>query len=468
MNLPRSNADDAAPAAERSRDGSLQSVLGASVDYSHLSIQGYPAGNGSPIDGRVSPTASVETEYGWEWKTSLLAPVIIALGEEHRQDARATGQWEHVAIGAALAGVSVACHANVWRADRQLRLDSQGRIEAAPALDGIVEAFNRYDRGQGELLVQVGDEDVRLGMPEYLARKHRLQTIELTWGQGAADHGDPLRIESLQRALDCQRQGYTIVPDPSDPIVQECFEDGLIEHFERHGRLGLRDEASFLAGCERLRALGFRRIALRTAVAGLRELAMILKWSSRSRIDLLTLDGRLGENAGTGPAFSQSPDLHLHAAAAQFATRLAGKGQRVPDLALAGGFRDEEQLFKALALGGPFVKAAQVDEIGTGVAPAFSRFGRQMEEVFGCWEQVAEVVGKREMSNVPMAAVGVFARVQRLADGLRQIVAGARCFNLATVGRKDLTSLTRQCAEVTGIPCAVDAYRAEAEAILDH
>ena len=39
------------------------------------------------------------------------------------------------------------------------------------------------------------------------------------------------------------------------------------------------------------------------------------------------------------------------------AKKLADKGERVPDLAFAGGFSSEDGVFKALALGAPFTKA---------------------------------------------------------------------------------------------------------------
>ncbi len=45
-------------------------------------------------------------------------------------------------------------------------------------------------------------------------------------------------------------------------------------------------------------------------------------------------------------------------------------------------------------------------------------------------------------------------------------MAGARCFSIPAITRSDLMSLTEECAEVTGIPYVMDAYREEAEAIL--
>jgi hypothetical protein len=46
-------------------------------------------------------------------------------------------------------------------------------------------------------------------------------------------------------------------------------------------------------------------------------------------------------------------------------------------------------------------------------------------------------------------------------------MAGARCFNTESISRSELISLTKECAEVSGIPYVSDAYREEALAILD-
>jgi hypothetical protein len=42
-------------------------------------------------------------------------------------------------------------------------------------------------------------------------------------------------------------------------------------------------------------------------------------------------------------------------------------------------------------------------------------------------------------------------------------MADSRHFKLATITRKDLMSLTEDCAKVTGIPYVMDSYRKEAE-----
>jgi hypothetical protein len=45
-------------------------------------------------------------------------------------------------------------------------------------------------------------------------------------------------------------------------------------------------------------------------------------------------------------------------------------------------------------------------------------------------------------------------------------MAGARCFVIPSITRKELMSLTEESAKVTGIPYLMDSYREEAEAVL--
>ncbi|MFZ5832672.1 MAG: FMN-binding glutamate synthase family protein [Planctomycetota bacterium] len=460
------------------------------VDYSHLNIQGYalggnglPAGTPANPDTCIFPAVDVSTEYGWDRKVKMSAPVFTgALGSTEI----ARKNWEHFAVGAAIGGVTLVCGENVCGIDPALELDANGKVKKAPDMDRRIESYRRYHRGLGEILVQMNVEDTRLGVAEYVLEKHGLETIELKWGQGAKCIGGEIKVHSLERAQELKRRGYVVTPDPFDPIIQEGFRDGAIKEFERHSRLGFIDEEGFLAECDRLRKLGFKRITLKTGAYGLRELAMAVRWSSKAKIDLLTIDGAPG-GTGMSPWRMMEewgvPSIYLHSAAYDFASRLAKRGERVTDMAFAGGFSSEDHIFKSLALGAPFCKAVCMGRalmipgmVGKnvthwmengGLPKAVSQYGEKLEEIFVCWEQVANLVGKDEMRNIPVGAIGIFSYVQKLAVGLQQLMAGARCFNLAAITRKELMSLTRDCADVTGIPYVMDAYRDEAMAILD-
>jgi hypothetical protein len=84
-----------------------------------------------------------------------------------------------------------------------------------------------------------------------------------------------------------------------------------------------------------------------------------------------------------------------------------------------------------------------------------------------CWEAVSNLLGKSEMKDIPLGAVGIYSYAEKIRVGLQQLMAGARCFNVSAISRKDLMSLTEECAKVTGIPYLMDAYREEAMKVLD-
>jgi len=71
------------------------------------------------------------------------------------------------------------------------------------------------------------------------------------------------------------------------------------------------------------------------------------------------------------------------------------------------------------------------------------------------------------MKDIPLGAVGIYSYSEKIKVGLQQLMAGARCFNVPAISRKDLMSLTEECAKVTGIPYLMDAYREEAMKVLD-
>jgi glutamate synthase domain-containing protein 2 len=460
------------------------------IDYSHLNIQGYALGaKGLPKGVKGNPDtalfSSVNTEaaYGWDIKVKMKVPIFTgALGSTEI----ARKNWEHFAVGAAISGITLVCGENVCGIDPKLELDSKGKVTLSPDMDRRIEVYRRYHQDYGEMLVQMNVEDTRLGVAEYVHKKHGLDTIELKWGQGAKCIGGEIKVSSLDRALELQRRGYIITPDPSNPVSKAAFGSGAIKEFERHSRMGFIDEKGFYAEIERLRNVGFKRITLKTGAYSLRELAMAIKWASRAKIDLLTIDGA-GGGTGMSPWRMMEewgiPSLYLHAAAYEFCKRLADKGERPPDIAFAGGFSSEDGVFKALAMGAPFCKAICMGRalmipgmvgknIGVWLKEAnlpktVSEYGSTPEEIFVCWEAVSKLLGKSEMKDVPLGAVGIYSYVEKIKVGLQQLMAGTRCFSVPVISRKDLMSLTEECAKVTGIPYLMDAYREEALKVLD-
>ncbi|MDI6777461.1 MAG: FMN-binding glutamate synthase family protein [Syntrophales bacterium] len=459
------------------------------VDYSHLNIQGYAVGarglpegvSGNP-DTAIFPAVNTETEYGWDIKVKMRAPIFTgALGSTEI----ARKNWEHFAVGAAISGITLVCGENVCGIDPALKLDAKGKIKNAPDMDRRIEVYRRFYEGYGELLVQMNVEDTRLGVAEYVSKKHGLKTIELKWGQGAKCIGGEIKVNSLDRALELQRRGYIVTPDPSLKASQEAFRAGAIKEFERHSRLGFVSEEGFFSEVERLRKLGFARVTLKTGAYSMRELAMALKYSSLARIDLLTIDGA-GGGTGMSPWRMMEewgiPTFYLQSLTYEFCEKLAAKGMRVPDIAMAGGFSAEDHIFKALAMGAPYIKAVCMGRalmipgmVGKNIAEwiknndlpkTVGEYGTKVEEIFVCYEELAEKYGSNTMKEIPLGAIGIYSYIQKLKIGLQQLMAGSRNFRIGTISRKDVMAITEEAAKVSGIPYVMDAYREEAEAIL--
>ncbi|MGW8289055.1 MAG: FMN-binding glutamate synthase family protein, partial [Candidatus Bathyarchaeia archaeon] len=459
------------------------------VDYSHLNIQGYARGakglpegvQGGP-DTALFPDVDTETEYGWSKKVKLRVPIFTgALGSTEI----ARKNWEHFAIGAAISGITLVCGENVCGIDPELVLDSNGKITKSPEMDRRIEVYKKFYDGYGELLVQMNVEDTRFGVAEYVSSKHGLDTIELKWGQGAKCIGGEIKVRSLKRAVELKRRGYVVSPDPTLTENQIAFNEGAIKEFERHSRLGFVTKEAFLEEVDRLRALGFKRVTLKTGAYSALELAMALRYGAEAKLDLLTIDGAPG-GTGMSPWTMMNewgiPTFYLQSLTYQYCEKLKGKGMRVPDIAMAGGFSSEDGVFKALAMGSPYVKAVcmgrglmipgmvgkNIDQwLKDGDLPkTVSKYGTEANEIFVAYAEMQEKFGSK-MKDIPLGAVGIYTYCQKFRVGLQQLMAGSRNFKLSTISRKDLMALTEEAAKISGISYVMDAYGEEANKVLE-
>ncbi len=460
------------------------------VDYSHLNIQGYadgaiglPEGVESNSDTARFPNVNTETEYGWEKKVKMTVPIFTgALGSTFI----ARNNWEHFAVGAAISGVTLVCGENVCGIDPGLELNSDGKIKNSPEMDRRINWYKKYHQGYGEILVQMNVEDTRLGVAEYVIAKHGLDTIELKWGQGAKCIGGEIKVKELDYALELQKRGYIVTPDPSLPEAQAAYRDGAIKEFERHSRLGFVSQEGFVNEVARLRKLGFKRVTVKTGAYSQTELAMALRWGADAHVDLITIDGAPG---GTGmspwPMMEEwgIPTFYLQSLAIQMADKLTSRGIRVPDLAVGGGFSSEDGVFKALAMGAPYFKAVCMGRglmipgmvgknigiwLKDGKLPNIvSQYGNKVEEIFVSYEELVAKMGKETVDSLPLGAVGMYTYAQKFKVGLQQIMAGARRFKVDVINRRDVMALTEEAAKISGIAYVMDAYKDEADAILD-
>jgi glutamate synthase domain-containing protein 2 len=176
------------------------------------------------------------------------------------------------------------------------------------------------------------------------------------------------------------------------------------------------------------------------------------------------------------------PPVELHSLLHGYAKKLSDEGKHLPAIAFAGGFTFEDQIFKGLALGAPFVKligmarspiaAAMVGKtIGRAIdehqLPVYvERFGSSKDEIFVTAADLRKELGDAEFESLPPGAIGLYTYYERLAQGLRQLMAGCRKFSTKLMTRDDLACLTREASEISGIPHVTEVDQAEVEEIL--
>jgi glutamate synthase domain-containing protein 2 len=452
------------------------------VDFSHFNIQGTcvgAVGIEADPDKAVFSAVDLSTEIGAEGqKIKMKIPFFTgALGSTEI----ARVNWEGTAIAVAICGAVLVCGENVCAMDPDAEFKN-GKITRSPELERRVRLYQDWYEGYGTLLVQANVEDTRLGVPEYAIEKLGVEGIEIKWGQGAKDIGGEVKLPTLERALQLKRRGYIVIPDPENPYVQEAHKLGGIAEFERHSRLGMVGEESFLKEVERLRKIGAKYVTLKTGAYRPADLARAVKFASEARIDLLTADGA-GGGTGMSPWRMMNewgiPTVYLESLLYKFLRRLDEKGEFVPSCAIAGGIALEDHVFKAIALGAPYVKAVCIGRSTLTAAMVGKTHGQLMEEAYGRGEKyqemmlrtfnAAEQLKEKYGSNfdkIPPAAIGIYTYYDRLAIGLRQLMAGERKFALKYIDRNDIMSLTREAADVSEIPYLMETDIEEVEKIL--
>ncbi len=456
------------------------------VDYSHFSIMGTAVGaHGIAPDSDLAifPNVKLETKVGRGDGIKLKLPFVIpGIGSTDV----AKNNWDGLAIGSALAGTILTIGENVVGMDENSVIED-GRIVSTVDLARRVRLFQDWQRdGYGAIVVQANVEDTRLGVQEYAVNELGVEVVELKWGQGAKDIGGEVKIKSLEKAQMLKKRGYVVLPDPENPAVIKAFQKGSFKEFERHSRVGMVELESFLQRVEELRRAGAKYVFLKTGAYRPADLARAVKFASLAKIDMLTVDGA-GGGTGMSPWRMMNewgvPVVELHSLLYRYCRKLADKGEYVPDIALAGGFTLEDQIYKGLALGAPFVKligmarspiaAAMVGKtigkrIGDGKIPVYvERFGNTVEEIFVTASGLKDELGESAFNDVPPGALGLYTYYERLAQGLKQLMCGSRKFALDYISRDDLAALTREAADISGLNYVMDIDMEEADKILE-
>jgi len=455
------------------------------VDLSHFTILGGVEGAlgiEADSDKAIFSNVNLETKIGKDKKIKLKMPTVIpGLGST----SIAKNNWEGLAIGAALSGIILTIGENVCGMDPKSEI-VKGKVKHSPELEWRVNLYKKWQRdGYGAIVVQSNVEDTNLGVHEYAISELDVDAVELKWGQGAKNIGGEVKIKELKKAQLLKKRGYIVLPDPTDPDITKAFEKGNFKEFERHSRVGMVTEEAFLKRVKELRDCGAKHVFLKTGAYRPVALAQALKFASKAEIDLLTVDAA-GGGTGMSPWRMMNewgvPEVELHSLLYKYCDKLAKKGEYVPDIAIAGGFAFEDQMMKGLALGAPYFKligmarsplaAAMVGKtigkkINEGMVPVYiERFGDTPEEIFVTAPELKRKFGK-DFEKLPTGALGVYTYMERLHQGLRQIMAGCRKFSLEYVSRDDIAALTSEASTISDIQYIMEYDKKQAEKILN-
>ena len=457
------------------------------LDWSHFNILSALVGAKgieSDSDVAIFPNVDVTSEVAG---IPLKLPIVIGA---YGSTEVARVNWDGLAVGAALSGILITIGENVCGMDPEAVI-TDGKVTYSRELKRRVEAFRKFwDGKNGDVAVQTNVEDQRLGVDVYAISKLEVNVIERKWGQGAKAIGGEVRIRDLAKAIMLKKRGYIVHPDPEDPTVQEAFKDGVFASFERHSRVGMPSERGFLEDIDWLREQGAKHVTLKTGAYRPAAVAFTMKLASEAKIDAVTFDGAGG---GTGmspvPMMDEmsTPTVYLEAQVLKCAEILRKKGRHVPDLIMAGGFINETQIFKAIAMSnfgdGPYVKAilmgrspitavmkaeyfCELAEKGKLPEDFRDRYGETPEKFFIATPELRRIFGEK-LKEISWGAVGLYTYLTiRIEVGLKQLMAGARKWKLNLLDRSDLASLTERAAKATGIPLIEEIEQDVMERIL--
>jgi len=475
------------PQPEKFGDSTAASNKDYVLDWSHFQIlttvQG-AEGIEPDSDKALFPAVDIETSVGG---IPLKIPVLTAgLGST----LVATKNWRSLAVGAAISGTIQVIGENVVGMDPKSKF-TNGKVTYSQDLEFRVNAYREFWDGKyGDIVVQTNVEDQRLGADVYALSKLEVNAIERKWGQGAKAIGGEVRVTSLDDALMLKERGYTIIPDPEDPNVQAAFKDGVFKSFERHSRVGMPTERDFLEDIDRLRAQGAKKVFLKTGAYRPAAVAFTMKLASEAKVDAVTFDGAGGGTAMSPVPMMQecsTPTVFLETQVLGCIELLKKKNRYIPDIIMAGGFMDETQIFKSIAMSnfgtGPYVKATamarapitavmkasyfvELYEKGELPAEFESLYGSRPDQFFICTTELQNRF-RDSFKNIPPGAIGLYSYYcDRIGTGLKQLMAGSRKWKLGFLSRKDLASLTERAYKVTGIPLIETIEKDQLERIL--
>ncbi len=405
-------------------------------------------------------------------------PIVIAgLGSTYV----AKRNWEGLAMGAALAGVSITIGENVVGMDPYAKFANHTvypKVIDTQVMKFRIDTYRElWDGKYGDVIVQKNVEDTRLGVFDYVISKLDIDSLEIKFGQGAKAIGGEVRLESLERAQLLQNRGYLVFPDPTDPIIIEQWKEGLIPDFERHSRVGLSTTNDVLEEIDQIRSSGAKNIFIKTGAYRPAATAWILRLGVEGKVDGMTFDGA-GGGTGMSPVSMMNegsiPTTYLEALVVGCLDLIKENKPNtvIPTIAIAGGIANETQIFKALAMGAPYVKCIAMARAPITAAMKAKYIGEIIEknqatpailrnlgipedknpknltfnEAFIEYDNLHRIHNEKK---IPPSAVGVYTYLtSKLGIGIKQLLAGTRKFKLGLIDRHDIAYISQRAKDV--------------------
>ncbi|MHA1723256.1 MAG: glutamate synthase-related protein [Promethearchaeota archaeon] len=426
-------------------------------------------------DNAIFPNVDITSKWG---NIEQKLPILIAgLGSTYV----AKRNWEGLAKGAAMAGVSLTIGENVVGMDPNSIFENTRpypKVVESEDMRYRIESYRElWDGKHGDIIVQKNVEDTRLGVFDYIISKLDINSLEIKFGQGAKAIGGEVRVDTIERAKLLQERGYLVIPDPSDPIIQEQYKAGIIMDFERHSRVGLASTEEILEEIDQLREKGAKNIFIKTGAYRPSATAWIIRLGVEGKADGMTFDGA-GGGTGMSPVSMMNegsiPTAYLEALVVGCLDMIKRKNPnaRIPSIAIAGGFANETQIFKALAMGAPYVTNVAMARAPITAAMKARWAGEAIQhknitpymlknlgfpsnkdpesltlrEAFLEYDYLEKKYPNKE---IPPAAIGVYTYFSsKLGIGIKQLLAGARKFKLKLIGREDIACISQRAIDV--------------------
>lgn len=424
------------------------------VDFSHFNINGRVFGaigaNETYEEANIY-NVGLEREYGKFNPVKLALPIILP--------ALIKLNWKDYFAGAAMAGVTCVIGEEARDKDPELKIEN-GKVVEFKLLKTILDSFRKYYRGYGQIVLQCNVEDDMLGIPEYALNEYQLEAIEFKFGQSAKGTQPARRLKDRKDALEKQKNGLLVFPDPMDPDIITKAENGTCPNFYSYGRLPLWDEKYLIGRIEKLREMGIKNFYLKMAGYDKEDIERVIKIGSKAGVDMITFDG-----AGGGSGYSPSkmmnewglPTVNLEDSVCTIVKDLKTNGEYIPAISITGGFASEDQVFKALALGDGDITAVGLcrasmtaamtgknigERIKEGDIPKnMEKFGNTVEELYGDLADLRSIYGE-QADKFSLGAVGVFSYLNKIAFGIKHFAALNRKFDISYLDRSDLIPLT--------------------------